>query len=49
MGTRFCATVEAPIHEAVKCFIVANDERSTTLIFRKFKNTVRVARNRVSD
>lgn len=49
MGTRFCATLEAPIHEAVKRFIVANDERSTNLIFRKFKNTGRVARNGVSD
>jgi nitronate monooxygenase len=49
MGTRFCATVEAPIHEAVKQFIVANDERATRLIFRKFHNTGRVARNSVSD
>jgi nitronate monooxygenase len=49
MGTRFCATVEAPIHEAVKQFIVVNDERATRLIFRKFHNTGRVARNSVSD
>jgi NADH:quinone reductase (non-electrogenic) len=49
MGTRFCATVEAPIHENVKQFIVANDERATHLIFRKFKNTGRVAKNGVSD
>ncbi|MDG5493277.1 nitronate monooxygenase family protein [Niveispirillum sp. BGYR6] len=48
MGTRFCATVEAPIHEAVKQFIVANDERATRLIFRKFHNTGRVALNSVS-
>jgi len=49
MGTRFCATVEAPIHERVKQFIVDNDERGTNLIFRKFHNTGRVARNSVSD
>ncbi len=49
MGTRFCATVEAPIHENVKRFIVANDERATNLIFRRFRNTGRVAKNSVSD
>jgi nitronate monooxygenase len=49
MGTRFCATVEAPIHDNVKRFLVENDERSTNLIFRKFKNTGRVAKNSVSD
>ncbi|WP_294284292.1 nitronate monooxygenase family protein [uncultured Sphingomonas sp.] len=49
MGTRFCATVEAPIHDAVKQFIVANDERATNLIFRRFHNTGRVARTSVSD
>ncbi|MEZ5735570.1 MAG: nitronate monooxygenase family protein [Novosphingobium sp.] len=49
MGTRFCATVEAPIHDNIKQFLVANDERATNLIFRKFHNTGRVARNSVSD
>jgi len=49
MGTRFCATVEAPIHEKVKQFLVANGERDTNLIFRGFKNTGRVAKNSVSD
>jgi NAD(P)H-dependent flavin oxidoreductase YrpB (nitropropane dioxygenase family) len=49
MGTRFCATQEAPIHDRVKQFYVDNDERSTNLIFRKFKNSARVARNSVSD
>ncbi|CDO35446.1 MULTISPECIES: NAD(P)H-dependent flavin oxidoreductase [Novosphingobium] len=49
MGTRFCATREAPIHENVKQFIVSNDERATNLIFRKFRNTGRVAKNSVSD
>ena len=49
MGTRFCATVEAPIHEAVKQFLLRNDERATNLIFRKFNNTGRVAKTVVSD
>ena len=49
MGTRFCATVEAPIHDTIKQFIVNNDERATRLIFRRFKNTGRVAANSVSD
>jgi len=49
MGTRFCATVEAPIHERVKQFLVSNDERATNLIFRRFHNTGRVAKNSVSD
>lgn len=49
MGTRFCATVEAPIHEDIKRFMVDNDERDTRLIFRKFHNTARVARNAVAE
>ncbi|MFT3967447.1 MAG: nitronate monooxygenase family protein [Sphingobium sp.] len=49
MGTRFCATQEAPIHDNIKQLIVSNDERSTNLIFRKFKNTGRVAKTSVSD
>lgn len=49
MGTRFCATIEAPIHNDVKRFLVDNDERATNLIFREFRNTGRVAKNSVSD
>ncbi|MFF2777395.1 NAD(P)H-dependent flavin oxidoreductase [Streptomyces sp. NPDC058052] len=49
MGTRFVATRESPVHEAVKQQIVANDERSTVLVFRKFRNTARVVRNIVSE
>jgi len=49
MGTRFCATREAPIHDNVKRYLVANDERSTNLIFRRLHNTARVGRNSVSD
>ncbi len=48
MGTRFMATVEAPIHENIKRQIVANDERQTDLVYRKFHNTARVAKNKVS-
>lgn len=49
MGTRFCATVEAPIHDDVKAMLVSNTERDTNLIFRGFKNTGRVAKTSVSD
>ena len=48
MGTRFCATREAPIHDAIKQQMVANDERSTELIFRTLHNTARVAKNAIS-
>ncbi|MBL8548958.1 MAG: nitronate monooxygenase [Hyphomonadaceae bacterium] len=48
MGTRFCATVEAPIHENFKRRMVENDERATDLIFRTLHNTARVAKNAVS-
>ncbi len=48
MGTRFMATVEAPIHENVKRQIVLNDERATDLVYRKFHNTARVAKNAIS-
>lgn len=49
MGTRFCATQEAPIHPNVKQAYLENDERGTNLIFRKFKNTARVGKSAVSD
>ena len=49
MGTRFCATVEAPIHPRAKQILVENDERGTNLIFRSLKNTARVGKNSVSD
>ncbi|MET0376802.1 MAG: nitronate monooxygenase family protein [Rhizorhabdus sp.] len=49
MGTRFCATVEAPIHPNVKQAYVDNDERGTFLIFRSFKNTARVGKSAVSE
>jgi len=49
MGTRFCATKEAPIHDKVKQLLCDNTERDTHLIYRNFHNTGRVARNSVSD
>jgi nitronate monooxygenase len=49
MGTRFCATVEAKIHENVKKGIVANSERDTVLVGRTLRNTARVARNAISE
>jgi nitronate monooxygenase len=49
MGTRFCATTEAPIHENCKQAMVANDERGTNLIFRRLHNTARVAKTALSD
>ena len=49
MGTRFCATREAPIHPNLKQAYVDNDERGTHLIFRKFHNTARVGKSAVSD
>jgi len=49
MGTRFCATVEAPIHPKAKQLLLENDERGTNLIFRSLRNTARVGKNSVSD
>ena len=48
MGTRFCATREAPIHNNMKQAIVAGDERATALIFRSYRNTARVALNSIA-
>lgn len=48
MGTRFCATREAPIHDNVKRLYVERDERETDLLFRPFRNSARVGRNSVS-
>ncbi len=49
MGTRFCATVEAPIHENIKKMMVEKTERDTNLIFRTLHNTGRVLKNAVSN
>jgi nitronate monooxygenase len=45
LGTRFMATVEAPIHDHVKQAIVAASELDTRLIMRPLRNTERVLVN----
>jgi NAD(P)H-dependent flavin oxidoreductase YrpB (nitropropane dioxygenase family) len=45
MGTRFIATVEAPVHQNVKQALVDADELSTRLIMRPLRNTERVLSN----
>jgi nitronate monooxygenase len=49
MGTRFCATKEAPMHPGIKQMMVAKSERDTNLIFRTLRNTARCLKNSVSD
>lgn len=49
MGTRFCATHEAPIHDNIKQALIGASERDTRLIFRSLKNTARVLRNSISE
>ncbi len=45
MGTRFIATVEAPVHANVKQAILAASELDTRLIMRPLRNTERVLNN----
>ncbi|WP_428313338.1 NAD(P)H-dependent flavin oxidoreductase [Hydrocarboniphaga sp.] len=49
MGTRFCATREAPIHDDIKQLLVDKNERDTNLIFRTLHNTGRVLKTEISD
>lgn len=49
MGTRFCVTREAPIHDNIKQLLVKATERDTNLIFRTLHNTGRVLKTSVSD
>lgn len=49
MGTRFCATQEAPIHDQIKQAYVDASECDTQLILRTLHNTGRVLKNAVSD
>lgn len=48
MGTRFMATVEAPIHQNIKQAIVDADETDTELVLRRWRNTSRLFKNKVS-
>ena len=49
MGTRFVATVEAPVHEGIKQALLKARETDTRLMFRTLKNTARVLSNAVSE
>ncbi|KAL9114671.1 MAG: hypothetical protein Q9227_001349 [Pyrenula ochraceoflavens] len=48
MGTRFMCTIEAPIHEKIKQAIVDAQETDTELVLRRWKNTSRLFKNKVS-
>lgn len=48
LGTRFMATVEAPIHQNIKQALVDGDNTQTTLILRSLKNTERVYLNKMA-
>lgn len=49
MGTRFCATQEAPMHYDIKQALLNASERDTRLIFRTLNNTARVLKNAISE
>ncbi|KAI1777273.1 hypothetical protein F4818DRAFT_343069 [Hypoxylon cercidicola] len=49
MGTRFMCTVEAPIHQKIKEEIVRAQETDTALVMRRWTNTTRLYRNKVTD
>jgi nitronate monooxygenase len=49
MGTRFVATVEAPVHDKVKQALVDRGERDTRLLLRTLRNTARVMHNAIAD
>ncbi|KAH8677695.1 hypothetical protein BX600DRAFT_450510 [Xylariales sp. PMI_506] len=48
MGTRWMCTKESPIHHNVKEAIVKASEHDTVLLLRKFRNTSRLHKNKVS-
>ncbi|KAL6711635.1 hypothetical protein ACN47E_004569 [Coniothyrium glycines] len=48
MGTRWMCTLESPIHHNVKEAIVQATENDTVLCLRKFRNTTRLHKNKVS-
>ncbi len=49
MGTRFVATAECPVHEAVKQALVHASERDTRLLMRSLRNTARFLANANTD
>jgi len=49
MGTRFMCTIEAPIHHNIKQAIVDAQETDTELVLRRWKNTSRLFKNKVTE
>lgn len=49
MGTRFMCTVEAPIHQNIKQAIVDASETDTQLVLRRWTNTSRLFKNKVTE
>lgn len=49
MGTRFLCTVESPIHHNIKEQIVKAQETDTTLVLRRWRNTTRLYKNKVTE
>lgn len=49
MGTRFMCTIEAPIHQNIKEAIVNAQETDTALVLRRWKNTTRLFKNKVTE
>lgn len=49
MGTRFLCTVESPIHVKIKEEIVRASETDTALVLRRWRNTTRLYKNKVTE
>ena len=49
MGTRFMCTAEAPIHNNIKQAIVEASEDDTALVLRRWKNTSRLFKNKITE
>ncbi|KAK8038010.1 Nitronate monooxygenase [Apiospora phragmitis] len=49
MGTRFMCTAESPIHQNIKETICKAQETDTSLVMRKWTNTTRLYRNKVTE
>jgi len=49
MGTRFLCTVEAPVHLNIKQAIVDATENDTQLLLRRWRNTSRLFKNKVTE
>lgn len=49
MGTRFLCTVESSVHQNIKETIVKAQETDTALVLRRWRNTTRLYRNKVTE